>query len=170
MRTRIAALIAEARDEHGADLVLFPELALQRLSAGRPVAAAGVPRRLRSGAATHRRRHAWHRRRRRLAAGGGRGGVQRRQRAARRRASHSTYRKRELPNYAVFDERRYFDVDPDGDDCVFEVEGVTRRPGDLRGPVVRRTAGVDRRRRARNCCWCRTHRRSSATSMRSAMR
>ncbi|TXH65139.1 MAG: NAD+ synthase, partial [Thermomonas sp.] len=35
-----------------------------------------------------------------------------------------TYRKRELPNYAVFDERRYFDVDPDRDDCVFEVKGV----------------------------------------------
>src|SRR5690606_16685588 len=36
----------------------------------------------------------------------------------------STYRKRELPNYAVFDERRYFEVDPDGGPCVFEVEGV----------------------------------------------
>ena len=35
-----------------------------------------------------------------------------------------TYRKRELPNYAVFDERRYFDVDPDRDDCVFEVNGT----------------------------------------------
>ncbi|TXH67621.1 MAG: NAD+ synthase, partial [Lysobacteraceae bacterium] len=36
----------------------------------------------------------------------------------------ATYRKRELPNYAVFDERRYFDVDPDREDCVFEVGGV----------------------------------------------
>jgi len=36
----------------------------------------------------------------------------------------ATSRKRELPNYAVFDERRYFDVDPDGGPCVFEVEGV----------------------------------------------
>ena len=35
-----------------------------------------------------------------------------------------TYRKRELPNYAVFDERRYFDVDPDREDCVFEVKGT----------------------------------------------
>src|SRR5690606_21253110 len=35
-----------------------------------------------------------------------------------------TYRKRELPNYAVFDERRYFVVDPDGGDCVFELNGV----------------------------------------------
>ena len=36
----------------------------------------------------------------------------------------ATYRKRELPNYAVFDERRYFDVDPDGGPCVFDVDGV----------------------------------------------
>jgi len=36
----------------------------------------------------------------------------------------ATYRKRELPNYAVFDERRYFDVDPDGGACVFDVQGV----------------------------------------------
>ena len=35
-----------------------------------------------------------------------------------------TYRKRELPNYAVFDERRYFEVDPDREDCVFEVNGA----------------------------------------------
>ena len=31
-------------------------------------------------------------------------------------AIEQTYRKRELPNYAVFDERRYFDVDPDRED------------------------------------------------------
>lgn len=35
-----------------------------------------------------------------------------------------TYRKRELPNYNVFDERRYFHVDPDGEPCVVDVEGV----------------------------------------------
>ena len=35
-----------------------------------------------------------------------------------------TYRKRELPNYNVFDERRYFHVDPDGGACVIEVNGV----------------------------------------------
>jgi predicted amidohydrolase len=39
-------------------------------------------------------------------------------------AIEQTYRKRELPNYAVFDERRYFDVDPDGEACVFDVDGV----------------------------------------------
>ena len=36
----------------------------------------------------------------------------------------ATYRKRELPNYAVFDEHRWFAVDPDREDCVFEVGGV----------------------------------------------
>src|SRR3546814_17732568 len=36
----------------------------------------------------------------------------------------TTYRKRELPNYAVFDERRHFDVDPDGGPCVVDVDGV----------------------------------------------
>lgn len=36
----------------------------------------------------------------------------------------TTYRKRFLPNYTVFDEARYFAVDPDGGDCVFEVNGV----------------------------------------------
>ncbi|MEF2155421.1 NAD+ synthase [Luteimonas sp. FXH3W] len=36
----------------------------------------------------------------------------------------ATYRKRFLPNYTVFDEARYFAVDPDGGDCVFDVNGV----------------------------------------------
>jgi len=35
-----------------------------------------------------------------------------------------TYRKRELPNYNVFDERRYFHVDPDGEPCVVDIGGV----------------------------------------------
>ena len=35
-----------------------------------------------------------------------------------------TYRKRELPNYNVFDERSYFHVDPDGGPLVFEVKGT----------------------------------------------
>jgi len=39
-------------------------------------------------------------------------------------AIEQTYRKRELPNYAVFDERRYFEIDPDGPCCVFDVNGV----------------------------------------------
>ena len=120
---RIAAMIAEARDEHGADIVLFPELALsgyppedlllrpsflrdcaQALetiaqAATGIVAVVGWPEA--AGSVVYNAasvlRH---------------GRVER------------TYRKRELPNYAVFDERRYFDVDPDREDCVFEVNGV----------------------------------------------
>ena len=122
-RERIARMIAEARDEYAADIVLFPELALcgyppedllYRPSFLRDceaalneiaadvrgiVAVVGWPQAAGSvvyNAASVLRD----------------GGIDR------------TYRKRELPNYAVFDERRYFDVDPDRDDCVFEVKGT----------------------------------------------
>src|SRR5690349_12280372 len=120
---RIAELIAEARDLHGADVVLFPELALSgyppedlllrpgflaechasiaRIAAGVHgiVAVVGWPEA--AGAVVYN------------AASVLREGT----------IAH-TYRKRELPNYAVFDERRYFEVDPDRDDCVFEVKGT----------------------------------------------
>ena len=121
---RIAAMIAEARDEYGAQVVLFPELALSgyppedlllrpsfladcaaalaRIAAGVHgiVAVVGWPES--AGSVVYN------------AASVLRDG-----------AVEHTYRKRELPNYAVFDERRYFDVDPDREDCVFEVDGVT---------------------------------------------
>ena len=111
---RIADFIVQARDVHGADLVLFPELALsgyppedllirpsflrdceaalQGIAAGVAgiVAVVGWPQS--AGAVTYN------------AASVLRDG-----------AIAATYRKRELPNYAVFDERRYFDVfDPNG--------------------------------------------------------
>lgn len=120
---RIAALIAQARDEYEADVVIFPELALsgyppedlllrpgfladceaaiERVATGvrDVVAVVGWPQAAGSvvynAASVLRDGHISH-----------------------------TYRKRELPNYAVFDERRYFDVDPDRDDCVFDVDGV----------------------------------------------
>jgi len=120
---RIAAMIAQARDRHGADLVLFPELtlsgyppedlllrpsfladceaALQRIAEATQgiVAVVGWPQSagavVYNAASVLRDGHVAH-----------------------------TYRKRELPNYAVFDERRYFDVDPDREDCVFELDGV----------------------------------------------
>ena len=122
-RDRMADMIRVARDEHGADLVLFPEMALSGYPPEdllyRPsflreceiamsalaesvegiVAVVGWPQAAGSvvyNAASVLRD----------------GGIQ------------STYRKRELPNYAVFDERRYFDVDPDRDDCVFELNGI----------------------------------------------
>ncbi|MCA1714118.1 MAG: NAD+ synthase, partial [Gammaproteobacteria bacterium] len=120
---RIATMIAEARDHYGAGLVLFPELALsgyppedlllrpsflvgceaalQRIAAATQgiVAVVGWPQS--AGAVVYNAASV-------LRDGG---------------VAH-TYRKRELPNYAVFDERRYFDVDPDREDCVFEVGGV----------------------------------------------
>jgi NAD+ synthetase len=120
---RIAALVAQARDEFGAGLVLFPELALsgyppedlllrpsfladceaalQRIAAATYgiVAVVGWPQA--AGAVVYN------------AASVLRDG-----------RVECTYRKRELPNYAVFDERRYFDVDPDGGACVFDVDGV----------------------------------------------
>ncbi len=120
---RIAALAAEARDAFGAQVVLFPELALcgyppedlllrpafladceaalQDIARGIHgiVAVVGWPQA--AGAVVYNAASVLRD-----------GGVER------------TYRKRELPNYAVFDERRYFDADPDGEACVFDVGGV----------------------------------------------
>lgn len=120
---RIARMIAEARDVHRAGLVLFPELALcgyppedllqrpafladcqhamETLAASVQgiVAVVGWPQAI--GAVVFN------------AASVLRDG-----------AIEATYRKQELPNYAVFDERRYFSVDPDQEPCVFDVAGV----------------------------------------------
>ncbi len=120
---RIISMISEARDRHAADLVVFPELALSgyppedlllrpsflveceeamaRIAAATTgiVAVVGWPQS--AGPIVYN------------AASVLRDG-----------AIETTYRKRELPNYAVFDERRYFDVDPDGGACVIDVLGV----------------------------------------------
>ncbi len=120
---RIAALISEARDVHGADLVLFPELAVSGYPPEdlllRPAFLAECEAAITAIA---------------QAAIGitavigwpeGVGSVVFNAASVLRdgeRIAH--YRKRELPNYAVFDERRYFAVDPDGGPCVFELDGV----------------------------------------------
>lgn len=120
---RIIEMIGQAREEYGAELVIFPELAVSgyppedlllrpgflyecEQAMGRIAAACrgitavvGWPQA--AGAVVYN------------AASVLRDGLVER-----------TYRKRELPNYAVFDERRYFDVDPDGGSCVFDVNGV----------------------------------------------
>jgi len=120
---RIIEMIGEARDEHGADVVVFPELAisgyppedlllrpgflqdcsqaLERIAAACTGITAVVGWPQAHGSVVYN------------AASVLRGGV-----------VEATCRKRELPNYAVFDERRYFDVDPDNPECVFEVNGV----------------------------------------------
>ena len=120
---RIGALIAQARDAFSADVVVFPELALSGYPPEdlllRPafledcarsiediarevqgiVAIVGWPQA--AGAVVYNAASVLRD-----------GGIQ------------ATYRKRELPNYAVFDERRHFTVDPDGGACTFEVSGV----------------------------------------------
>lgn len=120
---RIIEMIGQARDEYGAELVMFPELAvsgyppedlllrpgflyeceqamMRIVAACRGITAVvGWPQA--AGAVVYN------------AASVLRDGL-----------VEQTYRKRELPNYAVFDERRYFDVDPDGGSCVFEVNGI----------------------------------------------
>ena len=157
---RIAALIAAARDEHGADLVLFPELALSgyppedlllrpRFLADCQAAMERIAQDVRGIVAVV----GWPQ-----AAGAI---VYNAASVLRDGAVEQTYRKRELPNYAVFDERRYFDVDPDGEACVFDVGGV---PVGLLicedlwfpEPLARRSSS------------CPMPRRSNATSMRSA--
>ena len=122
-RARIARMIAEARDEYAADIVLFPELALCGYPPEdllyRPAFLRDCETALNEIAADVRGIVAvvgWPQ-----AAGSV---VYNAASVLRDGGIEQTYRKRELPNYAVFDERRYFDVDPDRDDCVFEVKGV----------------------------------------------
>ncbi|MDH5822311.1 NAD+ synthase [Luteimonas sp. RD2P54] len=120
---RIALMIAEAREEFGADVVLFPELAISGYPPEdllmRPSFLADCERALREVA---------------KAATGivavvgwpeSAGSVLYNSASVLRDGRiEATYRKRELPNYNVFDERRYFHVDPDGGPCVFAVGGV----------------------------------------------
>ncbi len=120
---RIAAMTAEARDVHRADLVLFPELALSGYPPEdllmRPSFLAECEAAMKRIANDVRGVTAvvgWPQ-----AAGAV---VYNAASVLRDGGVAATYRKRELPNYAVFDERRYFEVDPDGGTCVFEVAGV----------------------------------------------
>ena len=120
---RIAKMIAEARDEFDADIVVFPELAISGYPPEdlllRPSFLAACEAALHEVA---------------KAATGivavvgwpeSAGSVLYNAASVLRDGRvEATYRKRELPNYAVFDERRYFEVDPDGGPCVFEVQGV----------------------------------------------
>ena len=121
--TRIAELIAEARDDLGADLIVFPELALSGYSPEdlllRPAFLAACETALQRIAANVRGIVAivgWPQ---------SAGSIVYNAASVLRDGSvATTYRKRELPNYAVFDERRYFEVDPDGGACVVEIKGV----------------------------------------------
>ena len=120
---RITEMIIDARDEYGAHIVLFPELAvcgyspedlllrpaflaqceaaLQEIAAGVHGIVAVVSWPESVGSVLYNSAS-----------------------VLRDGRIEATYRKRELPNYAVFDERRYFQVDPDGGACVFEVQDI----------------------------------------------
>ena len=121
---RIAGFIAHARDVHAADLVVFPELAISGYPPEdlllRPAFLAACERALHQVAAACTGITAvvgWPE---------SAGPVVYNAASVLRDGSVAlTYRKRELPNYAVFDERRYFSTDPDGGACVFDVKGVT---------------------------------------------
>ncbi len=120
---RIAAMITEARDVHRADVVLFPEIAISGYPPEdllmRPSFLADCEAALRRVAAGVRGIVAvvgWPE-----SAGSV---VYNAASVLRDGRVEATYRKRELPNYNVFDERRYFNVDPDGGPCVFEVKSV----------------------------------------------
>ena len=131
---RITAYIAEARDIHGADLVLFPELTLSGYPPEdlllRPSFLAECEAAVGHIAAATRGIVAvvgWPE-----AAGAV---VYNAVSVLRDGAIATTYRKRDLPNYAVFDERRYFAVDPDGGAVRVRGEGRSHRAADLPGPV-----------------------------------
>ncbi len=118
---RIFELIECARDQHHADLVVFPELALSGYPPEdlllRPAFLAECQERMQDIAANVHGIVAvvgWPE-----AAGAV---VFNAASVLRDGAIEATYRKRELPNYAVFDERRYFAADSDA--CAFEVAGV----------------------------------------------
>ncbi len=146
-RRRIAELIAEARDRHGAGVVLFPELALCGYPPEdlllRPSFLSACDRALTEVAREVRGIVALvgHPQ----AAGSV---VYNAISVLRDGAIADTYRKQELPNYAVFDERRYF-ASSDSRPCVFDVAGV--RVGVLicedlwhAGPLLRsRDAGAE---------------------------
>jgi NAD+ synthetase len=118
---RIAGLIAQARDELRADLVAFPELALSGYPPEdlllRPAFLADCQAAIEAIAAQVQGIVAivgWPQ-----AAGPV---VFNAASVLRDGAIAATYHKRELPNYAVFDERRYFASDTDT--CVFDVAGT----------------------------------------------
>lgn len=120
---RIGEMIAQARDDFGAGVVLFPELAV---SGYPPEDLLMRPSFLRD---CEQALHAIAEHARGIVAVVGwpesAGSVLYNSASVLRDGRvEATYRKRELPNYNVFDERRYFHVDPDGGPLVFEVGGV----------------------------------------------
>ncbi len=119
--TRIAALANRARDEHGADVIVFPELALSGYPPEDLLFRPAFLARCESALADLAQRvegivlvvgHPQTR-----------GSVVYNAASVLRDGRvEKTYRKRELPNYAVFDERRYFESGSES--CTFDIKGT----------------------------------------------
>ena len=120
---RIRELIKEARDEHKADVILFPELAVcgyvsedLYLRPGYLKRNADAIQEIASTTSGITAVVGW---------AEAAGAVVYNSAAVLQEGKViANYRKRELPNYTVFDEKRYFVTDPDRDNCVFDVNGV----------------------------------------------
>ncbi len=93
-----------------------------RLSAGRPAAAPGVPRRVRSRSSRRSPRKSRGSRRSSAFPSVMTARATTRSPCCATGASRGIYRKHHLPNYTVFDEERYFE--PGTAPCVFDVDGV----------------------------------------------
>ena len=121
-RDRVLDLIAKARDAHRADLIVFPELCISGYS---PEDLLLRPQFLRDcREAVSAIAHATHG----ITAVVGwpeheDGRLYNAASVLRRGAIEQTYRKRDLPNYAVFDEKRYFEC-ASGEPAVVNVAGV----------------------------------------------
>ncbi len=117
---RIIAVAEQARDELGADLVLFPELALTGYPPEDLLLRPGLERRVREGLERLKQVSG-------IAMVVGYPEVVERCRynsagLIQDGEIRATYHKQQLPNYSVFDEKRYFDA---GDQpCVFEFKGA----------------------------------------------
>ena len=103
---KIRDAIERARAQ-GAQLVLFPELARDRLPAGGPAAQGALPRDARAALEPLAAATTGHRRARRLPRARRRR-LQRRSPCSPTARVQAVYRKVYLPNYGVFDEQRYF--------------------------------------------------------------
>ncbi len=118
---RVIAVALEARDQHRADLVLFPELTLTGYPPEDLLLRPALDRRV-DGALNTIRKAVYGidvllgypavRTGRRVNAAG----------LIRQGAVAAEYHKALLPNYSVFDEKRYFE--PGGEACVFALKGV----------------------------------------------
>jgi len=118
---RVIASSAEARDQLKADLVLFPELTLSGYPPEDLLFHTGLRQQVKSALERVRQETSGIH----VVAGYPEyveGDIYNSAAVLRDGAKIANYRKQELPNYAVFDEKRYFE--PGRDPCVIEIKGI----------------------------------------------